>query len=50
MNPTMKVIRPKVEERYSDLFDYLYTPESKTVINPRNIAAMKELLSSLRLK
>lgn len=45
MNPMMKVVRPKVEEQYSDLFEFLYTPESKTVINPRNIAAMKELLS-----
>jgi long-chain acyl-CoA synthetase len=45
MNPTMKVIRPKVEEHYSDLFEYLYTPESKSVINPHNLEAMKELLS-----
>jgi long-chain acyl-CoA synthetase len=45
MNPTMKVIRPKVEEKYKDLFDYLYTPESKTVINPRNVEAMKQLLN-----
>lgn len=45
MNPTMKVIRPKVEERYKELFDYLYTPESKKVINPRNVEAMKKLLN-----
>jgi len=45
MNPMMKVVRPKVEEHYSDLFEYLYTPESKAVINPRNMEAMKELLS-----
>ena len=45
MNPTMKVIRPKVEERYKELFDYLYTPESKKVINPRNVEAMKQLLN-----
>jgi len=44
MNPTMKVIRPKVEERYADLFDFLYTPESKTVINESNVEAMKQLL------
>jgi long-chain acyl-CoA synthetase len=44
MNPTLKVIRPKVEERYKDLFDFLYTPESKTVINERNAEAMKQLL------
>jgi len=45
MNPMMKVVRPKVEERYSELFDFLYTPESKTVNNPRNLEAMKDLLS-----
>ena len=44
MNPTMKVIRPKVEEHYKEFFDYLYTPESKAVINPRNVEAMKALL------
>jgi long-chain acyl-CoA synthetase len=45
MNPTMKVIRPKVEEHYKELFDYLYTPESKNVNNPRNVEAMKKLLN-----
>jgi len=45
MNPTYKVVRPKVEEHYSDLFDFLYTPESKAAINPRNIEAMRLLLS-----
>jgi len=45
MNPTLKIIRPKVEEHYSELFDFLYTPESKNVINPRNVEAMKVLLA-----
>lgn len=45
MNPTYKVIRPKVEEHYKELFGYLYTPESKKVINPRNIEAMKRILN-----
>ncbi len=45
MNPTYKVVRPKVEEHYSELLDYLYTPESKSVDNPRNAEAMKSLLS-----
>lgn len=44
MNPTFKVVRPKVEEQYSELFDYLYTPESKQVVNPKNMEAMKKLL------
>jgi long-chain acyl-CoA synthetase len=45
MNPTYKIIRPKVEEHYSDLFEFLYTPESKSVINQRNMEAMKALLA-----
>ena len=45
MNPTYKIIRPKVEEHYSELFDFLYSPESKNVINPQNVEAMKLLLA-----
>ncbi len=45
MNPTYKIIRPKVEEHYKDLFEFLYTPESKKVLNSRNREAMKQLLS-----
>ena len=45
MNPSYKVIRPKVEEHYSQLFEFLYTPESKQVINPGNAEAMKNLLN-----
>jgi long-chain acyl-CoA synthetase len=46
MNPTYKIIRPKVEEVYRELFEYLYTPESKQAVNPRNREAMKKLLST----
>jgi long-chain acyl-CoA synthetase len=45
MNQLYKVIRPRVEEHYKELFDYLYTPESKKVVNPRNVEAMKKLLN-----
>jgi len=45
MNPTYKIIRPKVEEHYSELFEFLYTPDSKSVINPRNVVAMQALLA-----
>ena len=45
MNPTYKIIRPKVEEHYKELFGFLYTPESKSVVNPRNMEAMAKLLS-----
>jgi len=45
LNTTSKVVRPKVVEHYKDLFDFLYTPESKKAVNARNIEAMKKLLS-----
>ena len=44
MNPTYKVVRPKVEEFYADLFDFLYTPESKNVKNVKNVEAMMKVL------
>jgi long-chain acyl-CoA synthetase len=46
MNPTYKIIRPKVEEKYKELYAFLYTPESKNVINSRNREAMRLLLSN----
>ncbi len=45
MNPTYKVVRPKVEEFYADLFDFLYTPESKNVKNQKNVKAMMKVLA-----
>jgi long-chain acyl-CoA synthetase len=44
MNSMYKVIRPKVEEHYKALFEFLYTPESKKVVNTRNQETMKQLL------
>lgn len=45
MNPTMKMIRPKITEHYEGLLEYLYTPDSKNVLNERNKVEMKKLLS-----
>jgi len=44
MNPSYKIIRPKVEETYTDLFNFLYTPESKKAVNSTNVEAMQALL------
>lgn len=44
MNPSYKIIRPKVTEHYSDLLEFLYTPESKNIQNGRNKASVRELL------
>ncbi|MFO7933927.1 MAG: AMP-binding protein [Bacteroidales bacterium] len=45
MNATYKIIRPKIEQKYAEIFEYLYTPVSKNVINDRNVEAMKKLLA-----
>lgn len=44
MNSTLKIVRPKISERYADLLDYLYTPESKDITNNENIENLKLLL------
>lgn len=43
VNSTMKMVRGKVEKRYADKIDFLYTPEGKDVLNSINFAAVKEL-------
>jgi long-chain acyl-CoA synthetase len=45
MNATMKVIRGKVTERFSDLLDYLYTADGKKIVNEKNVANMKKWVS-----
>lgn len=45
MNSTLKMVRPKINERYADLLDYLYTPEAKDITNRGNVENLKELLS-----
>lgn len=44
MNSTLKMVRPKITERYADLLDYLYTPEAKDITNRGNVENLKELL------
>lgn len=41
VNSTVKIIRSKVEERYKDRIDYIYTPEGKDVQNEKNLAVFK---------
>ena len=40
LNSTMKMVRGKIEQRYKDRLDYLYTPEGKNIINPNNLEAL----------
>lgn len=45
MNPSLKIIRPKITERYSEVLEFLYTPGSKVIANEKNTEAMKKLLA-----
>jgi len=43
VNATMKIIRGKVTDRYSDLIEFLYTPTAKVVTNERNIETLEKM-------
>ena len=44
INSTFKMIRGKIFEHHKDKIEYLYTPEAKNIVNPRNIEAIKKVL------
>ncbi|MBR8534885.1 AMP-binding protein [Carboxylicivirga sediminis] len=46
LNSTMKVVRPKVEEYFSDEIAYLYTPEAKNFLSETNIHNLRIYLSN----
>ncbi len=43
MNSTMKIVRGKITERYSDLIEWLYTPMGKIVYNERNMEEVEKM-------
>lgn len=43
VNATMKIIRGKVTDKYSDLIEFLYTPAAKVVTSERNIEALEKM-------
>jgi long-chain acyl-CoA synthetase len=45
MNSSLKMVRPKITEKYEELLEFLYTPEAKNVSNQRNVSAISTLLS-----
>jgi long-chain acyl-CoA synthetase len=45
LNSLGKLVRAKVVERYRDRIEFLYTPEAKNIVNPRNIEAIKKILN-----
>ena len=40
INSTMKMVRGKIEKAYADRIEYMYTPEGKQLLNPRNLEAL----------
>jgi len=40
LNSTMKMVRGKIEERYKDRLEYLFTPEAKNIVNAYNLEAL----------
>jgi long-chain acyl-CoA synthetase len=43
MNSTMKIVRGKITERYSDFIDWLYTPMGKISYNERNMEEVEKM-------
>ena len=43
VSSTMKIVRGKVEERYADRLEYVYTPEGKKATNPKTLEAIKQI-------
>lgn len=46
VNSTMKIVRGKVEQKYQDRINYLYTPEGKNILNQKNREIIRNLLSN----
>ncbi|MBN2480227.1 MAG: AMP-binding protein [Bacteroidales bacterium] len=44
MNSTLKIVRPRIVERYQDRLNYLYTPQGKNIINESNVSTLLKLL------
>jgi long-chain acyl-CoA synthetase len=45
MNSTLKIVRPKITERYQERLDFMYTPEGKKLFNDKNIESVKQILN-----
>ncbi len=44
VNSTMKIVRGKVELKYKERIEHLYTPEGKNVLNGKNLEAIENIL------
>jgi long-chain acyl-CoA synthetase len=48
INSLGKLVRAKVVDRHKDRIDYLYTPEGKSIVNQKNLAAIKKVLGIIQ--
>jgi long-chain acyl-CoA synthetase len=44
LNSTLKIVRPKINERFRERIDYIYTPQGKVIFNDLNLKTIKNLL------
>ncbi len=45
LNSLGKMVRSRIVEFHKDKLDYLYTPEGKSIVNPRNLEVIRKLLN-----
>jgi long-chain acyl-CoA synthetase len=46
LNSTLKMVRGKITEHYTNEINFLYTPEAKNIVNSMNIGALKKWTNS----
>jgi long-chain acyl-CoA synthetase len=43
MNASLKMVRGKIMEKYSDLIEFLYSPDAKAITNERNLEEVEKM-------
>jgi long-chain acyl-CoA synthetase len=44
LNSTLKMVRPKIHERFKNRIAYMYTPQGKNISNEQNIKTIRSIL------
>ncbi len=45
LNSTMKMVRGKITEYFNEELEFIYTPEAKSIVNQRNLDALKKWMN-----
>ncbi|MFW5687586.1 MAG: hypothetical protein ACOCXV_01540, partial [Bacteroidota bacterium] len=45
INSTMKMVRPVIISNYKEAIKWLYTPDSRDICNPKNLANIEAIYS-----